>query len=378
MTKVLIVTDSWPPNCGGAGWATYNLVLGLSLKGYNIEVITMNKPDAIGELHNNFTVRNFNGFSQTVYKKIRKYVKENKDKYDIVISTYLHSTRAVAGLDIPHITMIHDYWPICYKGLCRNNVTGEQYERSTLQNIYRSLTTEYKWPIRLLAPLITPYMMWRTKQGLKAINKSTVIAFNSDYSYYRLLNEVSPFISKKIVTPPIMYNDGSGGDIPIKDYLLFVGKFNQYKGKDEIIRLSKLIRRKIVIIGDCDEPNLPDNVCYLGYKPNKEVKNYMRNAYAVLVPSQGEETYGMTAQEALYCGTPVICTDKGAVKEVVEHCITGYVCPPTYDSMFLGLKYLDKHYLNIKKNIQNRQNQYKEQYFDTIEWMSEIIEDFKK
>ena len=49
--------------------------------------------------------------------------------------------------------------------------------------------------------------------------------------------------------------------------------------------------------------------------------------------SEGTTT---TAQESMAVGTPVIATDVGAVSEVVEHGVTGYVVPPLNPQAIAG------------------------------------------
>ena len=375
MKKLLIVTDSYPPNCGGAGIATHNMVNGLIDKGYDIEVITFNKKDSIVELNDKVLVTNFNGNSQFVHRKARKYIKENIERYSIGISTYIHSTRAIADLDLPFITMIHDYWPICYKGLCRNNNTKEEYSVIKLGNVFRSLITEYGWSVKLLSPFLTFYMMWRTNVGIEALDDAEHIIFNSEHCKNKLESFMHWYPGQHVISPPVIYQQRVKRDMG--KYLLFVGKFNEYKGKEEIIKLATMIDFNILVIGDHDEDldKMPENLIFKDYVQNKEVKNYMRNAFAVLVPSQGEESYGMTAQEALNTGTPVICTNKGGVKEIVENRVTGFVVEPNAEEMCLAVSALEnkKEYSIIKNNIAKQQINYKMQYTDSINKIDKII-----
>ena len=37
--RVLLATDSFPPNCGGSGWSTYELARGLRARGHQIEIV---------------------------------------------------------------------------------------------------------------------------------------------------------------------------------------------------------------------------------------------------------------------------------------------------------------------------------------------------
>jgi glycosyltransferase involved in cell wall biosynthesis len=75
------------------------------------------------------------------------------------------------------------------------------------------------------------------------------------------------------------------------------------------------------------EPLLGDpNISYLGFVgDNAGKQELLGGAQAVLVPSLFEEPFGMVSIEALACGTPVIGLDSGAIPEVIEDGLNGYV-----------------------------------------------------
>ncbi|MGW8177676.1 MAG: glycosyltransferase [bacterium] len=73
----------------------------------------------------------------------------------------------------------------------------------------------------------------------------------------------------------------------------------------------------------------PPNVHTLGGTvPHAEMKRHIENAAVVLMTDR--ETWGIAAAEALAAGVPVVSTDRGAVKDFVEHGRTGYLYKSRY------------------------------------------------
>lgn len=49
------------------------------------------------------------------------------------------------------------------------------------------------------------------------------------------------------------------------------------------------------------------------------------NAKALLFPIDWEEPFGMAVIEALACGTPVVAMNRGAMPEIIEHGVNGFL-----------------------------------------------------
>lgn len=62
----------------------------------------------------------------------------------------------------------------------------------------------------------------------------------------------------------------------------------------------------------------------LGFRGKRRLLGMAR---ALLVPSLCAETSSLASMEALACGTPVIAFPNGALPEVVEHGVTGFIVP---------------------------------------------------
>jgi glycosyltransferase involved in cell wall biosynthesis len=125
--------------------------------------------------------------------------------------------------------------------------------------------------------------------------------------------------------------------MPRSDRLIFVGRISPNKGVREAVRLARRTGQALDIVGkvnDADmaywEEILPlvdgDKIKYLGTKSQTEVAQLFASAKAFLFPSQEPEAFGQVTIEAQACGTPVIISDVGASKELVQQGMTGFVC----------------------------------------------------
>jgi glycosyltransferase involved in cell wall biosynthesis len=88
------------------------------------------------------------------------------------------------------------------------------------------------------------------------------------------------------------------------------------------------------------EPRLDARRQFIGSVGLPEKAEYFANARCVLVPSLVAETSSLVAMEALACGTPVIAFRSGALPEVVQHGVTGFIVDST-DEMAQAIGRID-------------------------------------
>ena len=67
-------------------------------------------------------------------------------------------------------------------------------------------------------------------------------------------------------------------------------------------------------------------VTYIGPVDDVAKNALLGKARALLMPILWEEPFGIVMAESLACGTPVIGLRRGAVPEVVDDGVTGFVC----------------------------------------------------
>jgi D-inositol-3-phosphate glycosyltransferase len=133
-----------------------------------------------------------------------------------------------------------------------------------------------------------------------------------------------------------------GADVNHK-LLLFVGRIEPLKGIDVLLYALKIVKERnsqmpvclYIVGGDVQQPvskwseelqkldyvratlGLTNTVKFLGRKTSVELPYYYNAAELVIAPSQ-YESFGMTALEAMACGTPVITTDVMGIADLLD------------------------------------------------------------
>ena len=122
------------------------------------------------------------------------------------------------------------------------------------------------------------------------------------------------------------------------DHLLFLGRMAPEKGAHRAVAVARKAGVPLILIGKCREPwerryfeaevepNLGDDVRYLGEVPHEEKLRLLADARATLFPIRWNEPFGLVIIESLACGTPVLAFPEGAAPEVVEDGRTGFLC----------------------------------------------------
>lgn len=125
--------------------------------------------------------------------------------------------------------------------------------------------------------------------------------------------------------------------VPADAPLVFLGRIEHIKGTHLAIEIARKCGRRLVIAGNIptghqayfDQQVAPhlDGVLisYIGPVDDEQKDMLLGSAAAFLMPILWEEPFGLVMAEALACGTPVLGLRRGAVPEVVEDGVTGFV-----------------------------------------------------
>jgi glycosyltransferase involved in cell wall biosynthesis len=121
------------------------------------------------------------------------------------------------------------------------------------------------------------------------------------------------------------------------NYLLFLGRVIPSKGSVEAVHVARQVGMRLVIAGSReneDEGYFDSKVAplidgkdveYVGEVSVKERNLLLAGAAALLYPINASEPFGLVLIEAMACGTPVVAMGRGAVPEIVDIGVTGYL-----------------------------------------------------
>lgn len=118
-------------------------------------------------------------------------------------------------------------------------------------------------------------------------------------------------------------------------YLAFVGRLAPEKAPLWAIDCARHSGRPLKIAGVIEDAHrdyaravlarCEDGVEYLGPLQRPELSHLLRNAGGLLMPLTWDEPFGLVVIEALASGTPVVAWRRGAMDEIVEHGVTGFL-----------------------------------------------------
>jgi glycosyltransferase involved in cell wall biosynthesis len=121
-------------------------------------------------------------------------------------------------------------------------------------------------------------------------------------------------------------------------YLAFLGSISPEKRADIAIHIASRCGLPLKIAAKVDradedyfrediQPLLLSNpgVEFIGEIDDAEKQDFLSGAHALLVPIDWPEPFGIVMIEAMACGCPVIAFNRGAVPEIVEDGVTGFI-----------------------------------------------------
>lgn len=122
------------------------------------------------------------------------------------------------------------------------------------------------------------------------------------------------------------------------DRALFLGRIARDKGVHLAIDAARRAGVPLTVAGRCNDPaeqpyidreirpRLGQDVRWIGEVDQCTKVGLLAEARCLLFPICWDEPFGMVQIEAMACGTPVVALRRGAVPEIVQDGVTGYIC----------------------------------------------------
>ena len=126
---------------------------------------------------------------------------------------------------------------------------------------------------------------------------------------------------------------GVAADAPF----VFLGRIEEIKGPHLAIELARRCGRPLIIAGNVPVEHRGwvaehvmahvdgERVRYIGPVDDRQKNDLLGQAAALVMTILWEEPFGLVMAEALACGTPVLGLRRGAVPEVIDDGVTGFV-----------------------------------------------------
>jgi glycosyltransferase involved in cell wall biosynthesis len=146
--------------------------------------------------------------------------------------------------------------------------------------------------------------------------------------------------AEKVLVKPNFVDPDPGERTSAGEYAIFAGRLTPEKGLRTLIAAWALLEKQIrlVIVGDGPlrselERDVTQrgasNVVFRGSLSNTDTIKMMKAAKFLIFSSEWYETFGTTIVEAFACGIPVLCSNLGAMQELVSDGRTGLHFTPS-------------------------------------------------
>lgn len=362
--RVWLVTDVYPPDCGGSGWSTHALARVLLNRGHKPHVIVV-EPTRNGVTHRNFEqieiaevgVRAAHrnpwrrlGSHDYTYGVLSDYLSqrltENPD-VDILHAQHLHSAPPTIHVGRVHglatVVTVRDYWPVCLHGTSWWG--SADCKGCSASNLTHCMTEYWNWP-RPLARLMVGWSRRRLGTRRGAVAAAHRIIAVSSAVRRRIEGELPGArlsVLPNMVDPDVLATAASGG-VPTSHqapYLLTAGKLVPTKGFDLLISALAEIGHAPPLVVAGDGPSRRDleeqsralgvATTFCGWVGHDQLLRMQRDAHAVVVPSAWQEPLSRFVLETLGLGTPVIAWARGGTPEIIESGLNGWLVDQTAD-----------------------------------------------
>lgn len=357
---IWLVTDVYPPGCGGSGWSTHALARTLDQRGHSVEVISID-PGGVGVSQRVFDgirvvevgvrsarrnpVRRL-GRRDYAHDRMERYLSErlqDDDEIRILHAQHLHSGAPTVAAAARHgrasVQTLRDYWPVCLHGT--SWWQGTECSGCTTANLVGCMKEYWRWP-GPLARLMVPWARRRLGSRRAGIEAAGRVITVSDWVRRRIEPEAPAAryeVLPNIVDADETQRSATGADDvehpPAGTYLVAAGKLVATKGFDRmLVALAAAGSSAPVILAGAGPERdrlqrqageLGVDVVFPGWIAHPQLLRLIAGAKAFLLPSAWSEPLSRLLLETLALGTPVITWRSGGNPETLTDGVDAFV-----------------------------------------------------
>lgn len=277
-------------------------------------------------------------YSREAQKKLEQLIKDTRpDIAHLHIFQHQMSPSILHTLEKYHIPMVytaHDLKMLClnYKMLNRTGVC----ERCKGHKYYNCV--KYKCIKESASKSMICMIEGYLHEMLRSYDKIQAIITPSKFYYDKFvefgvdpkrLHHIPNFLEKNSLD-----SEDPADTMPEGDYFFYLGRISEEKGIATMIKAFQGTSYTLKIAGT--GPLLEDlqqyikekrinNVEFLGFKQGQELQDLVKNAKAVILPSEWYENGPYSGIEAISQGKVMIGSDMGGIPELIENGKNGYV-----------------------------------------------------
>ena len=234
---------------------------------------------------------------------------------------------ACRDIQVPVVHTVHNY-----RLLCPNTAfyrDGHPCESCAGGNMWHGIAHGCYRSSRLATSVAASAVAYNWQRGTWTHAIDRYIAPSNFLREKLIIGRLAP---EKIAVKPHFVEPDPGVISRRGGYAVFVGRLSPEKGITTILKAwEQLGDIPLRIVGDGPERAQLEAVCrgkklnvqFTGNVPRKEVFNHLQRARLLVFPSITYESFGMGIIEAYACGMPVVASDHGAMRELVQHGHTG-------------------------------------------------------
>ncbi len=309
------------PTYGGSGIVATELGMQLAKSGHEVHFISYAQPQRFDHFQDNLY---FHAVEFPHYPLFEFHL------YSLALASKIIDVIKYEKLDIIHV---HYAIPHAISGFLAKEVVKNEYHTKLITTLHGTDITlvglepafqplvKYSIDQSDAVTAVSEYLAQKTYEDFDPKKKINVIPNFIDTEFYKKMN--LPFLKKQLA---------SCGE----KVLVHVSNFRPVKRVTDIIHLVDKIRNevsvKLLMIGDGPDRSeaeklvislgIQDKVKFLGKQ--QSIVELLSIADLMILPSE-QESFGLSALEAMSCGVPVIAYNIGGIPELVRNGYNGYM-----------------------------------------------------